>query len=91
MPSNEQWKVWRQKRAWYERNASRKRRRALDAHAAEGGFYVRHPLEGELLDGLDQGRVSVGEGTPVRAGVLGHHGFRRLRSGSARVAFSTSG
>lgn len=68
MPTNEQWKLWRQKRTWYERNSSRKRRRALDAHAAEGGFYVRHPLEGELLDGLDQGRVSVGEGTLFEPG-----------------------
>ena len=68
MPTPEQWKLWRQKRAWYERNSSRDRRRRLDAHAAEGGFFVRRPHEGEMLDGLDEGRVSVGEGTLFEPG-----------------------
>ena len=34
MPTPEQWKLWRQKRTWYERNSSRSRSRRLDRHAA---------------------------------------------------------
>jgi len=68
MPTPEQWKLWRQKRSWYERNSSRSRRRRLDRHAAEGGFFVRRPHEGEMLDGLDEGRVRVGAGTLFEPG-----------------------
>ena len=85
MPTPEQWKLWRQKRAWYERNSSRDRRRRLDAHAAEDGFFVRRPHEGEMLDGLDEGRVSVGR---ARCSSLaaGSRWAPRQRSGSARAA-----
>lgn len=68
MPSREEWKIWLAKRRWYERNARLKRRWRLARHAAAGGFYVRLPIEGELLDGLDSGRVTVGEGTLLEPG-----------------------
>lgn len=68
MATDEQWKLWRQKRAWYERNSSPERLRRLAEHSAAGGFYVRPPIEGELIDGLDQGRVTVGEGTLFEPG-----------------------
>ena len=37
-------------------------------HAARGGFYVRPPFEGELLEALDDGRLRIGEGTLLEPG-----------------------
>lgn len=68
MPTRDEWKAWLAKRRWYERNATPARRWRLARHAAKGGFYVRRPIEGELLDGLDDGRVAVGEGTLLEPG-----------------------
>jgi acetyltransferase-like isoleucine patch superfamily enzyme len=63
-----QWRAWRQKRRWYERNRRRSRRRRINRHAAEGGFFIRHPVEGELLEALDEGRLEIGEGTLLEPG-----------------------
>ena len=62
------WRLWWIKRRWYERNSRRRRRWRINRHAARGGFYVRHPVEGELLEALDEGRLSVGEGTLLEPG-----------------------
>ena len=62
------WKLWRLKRRWYERNSTWRRRRRIDRHAARGGFYIRHPVDGELLEALDEGRLRVGEGTLFEPG-----------------------
>ena len=62
------WRAWWLKRHWYERNRTLRRRWRLNRHAARGGFFVRHPMEGEFLDGLDDGRVTVGEGTLFEPG-----------------------
>lgn len=62
------WRVWWRKRRWYERNGRWLRRRRIDRHAARGGFYVRHPVEGELLEALDEGRLRIGEGTLLEPG-----------------------
>lgn len=56
------------KRRWYERNSRLRRRWRINRHAARGGFYVRFPVEGELLEGLDEGRLRVGEGTLLEPG-----------------------
>jgi acetyltransferase-like isoleucine patch superfamily enzyme len=64
----EAWRVWRQKHDWYERNARPERRLRLDRHAALGGFFIRHPLEGEALEALDSGRLTVGESTLFEPG-----------------------
>jgi len=66
--SAEQWRAWRAKRRWYERNRSPLRRRRLNRHAAGGGFYIRYPVEGELLEALDSGRLEIGEGTLLEPG-----------------------
>ena len=68
MPSSEEWKTWLAKRRWYERNSSLRRRMRLARHCAAGGFYVRRPIEGELLEGLDSGRVEIGESTLLEPG-----------------------
>ena len=62
------WRLWWLKRRWYERNRTLRRRWRINRHAAQGGFYVRQPVEGELLEALDQGRLRIGEGTLLEPG-----------------------
>jgi hypothetical protein len=62
------WRLWWVKRRWYERNRRRLRRWRIDRHAARGGFYIRHPVEGEVLEALDEGRLKIGEGTLLEPG-----------------------
>ena len=62
------WRVWWAKRRWYERNRRLARRWRLNRHAARGGFYIRFPVEGELLEALDEGRLRIGEGTLLEPG-----------------------
>jgi acetyltransferase-like isoleucine patch superfamily enzyme len=40
----------------------------IDRHAAAGGFYVRHPIEGDVLEALADGRLRIGEGTHLEPG-----------------------
>lgn len=68
MSSREQLRVWRQKRRWYERNSGLRRRRRIDRHAIDGGFYIRRPIEGEVLEGLDSGRLAIGKDTLLEPG-----------------------
>jgi len=62
------WRLWWAKRRWYERNNRRLRRLRLNRHAARGGFFIRYPVEGELLEAMDEGRLSIGEGTLLEPG-----------------------
>src|SRR3954463_15097127 len=62
------WRDWWVKRRWYERNRRPLGRGRMARHAARGGFYIRHPVEGELLEALDEGRLRIGEGTLLEPG-----------------------
>jgi acetyltransferase-like isoleucine patch superfamily enzyme len=62
------WRLWWIKRRWYERNRRLRRRFRIHRHAARGGFYIREPIEGEVLEALDSGRLRVGEGTLFEPG-----------------------
>ena len=62
------WRLWWAKRRWYERNRRPSRRLRIHRHAARGGFFVRMPVEGELLEALDEGRLTIGEGTLLEPG-----------------------
>lgn len=62
------WVTWWRKRRWYERNRRPARRWRLARHAARGGFFVRMPVEGEILEALDEGRLEIGEGTLLEPG-----------------------
>ncbi len=62
------WRTWWAKRRWYERNRQPLRRLRIDRHMARAGAYVRWPIEGEVLEGLDSGRLAVGEGTLFEPG-----------------------
>lgn len=68
MPTALQWRDWNRKRRWYERNSRLFRRYRLARHAAAGGFFIRQPIEGEVLEALDQGRLRVGSGTLFEPG-----------------------
>ena len=78
------WRTWRVKRRWYERNHRWSRRRRIDAHAARGGFFIRHPVEGEALETLDSGRLVIGHDTLLEPGcwlTLGPEAHVRIGSG----------
>ncbi len=62
------WKLWWTKHRWYDRNLRTIRRWRINRHASRGGFFVRYPVEGEMLEALDQGRLSIGEGTLLEPG-----------------------
>ena len=62
------WRLWWAKRRWYERNRRLSRRWRIARHAARGGFFIRSPVEGELLEALDEGRLRIGEGTLLEPG-----------------------
>ena len=62
------WRSWWAKHRWYERNRDPRRRWRINRHAARGGFFIRYPVEGELLEGLDSGRLAIGEATLLEPG-----------------------
>jgi acetyltransferase-like isoleucine patch superfamily enzyme len=62
------WRLWWRKRRWYERNRRLRRRWRINRHAARGGFFIRFPVEGEVLEALDEGRLRIGAGTLLEPG-----------------------
>ena len=70
------WRLWWAKRRWYERNRRRLRRWRIDRHAARGGFFIRHPVEGEVLEALDEGRLRDRRGDAAGARLLADPGAR---------------
>ena len=68
IPAQKGREAWERKRQWYERTHSEEFVRRIDEHAADGGFYIRHPIEGEVLEALDDGRLTIGEGTHLEPG-----------------------
>lgn len=62
------WTAWLQKRDWYERTHTRRNRRRIDELAAGGGFYIRHPIEGDVIEALQDGRLVIGEGAHLEPG-----------------------
>ena len=62
------WRMWWHKRRWYERNHRLLRRFRLDREMARRGAYIRHPIEGEVLDNLLAGKLTVGQGTHFEPG-----------------------
>ncbi len=68
MQDQKGWKTWWAKRRWYERNGRPLNRFRINRHMARMGAYVRYPVEGEVLEGLDSGRLTIGEGTLLEPG-----------------------
>ena len=68
MASLAQWRTWWIKRRWYERNRRPLRRWRINRHMAETGAFIRHPVEGEVLEALDSGRLEIGRDTLLEPG-----------------------
>ena len=62
------WKIWWRKRRWYERNRRLGHRLRINRHLVKSGAYIRYPVEGEVLEGLDSGRLDLGNGTMLEPG-----------------------
>lgn len=62
------WRMWWHKYRWYEKNHRLLRRFRLDREMARRGAYIRHPIEGDVLDSLQSGRLEVGQGTHFEPG-----------------------
>jgi acetyltransferase-like isoleucine patch superfamily enzyme len=62
------WRTWWIKRRWYERNHRLRRRWRINRHMARAGAFIRYPVEGEVLEGLDSGRLRIGESTLLEPG-----------------------
>ncbi len=62
------WRSWNAKRRWYERNRQLRRRWRINRHMARSGAFARFPIEGEVLEAMDEGRLVVGEGTLFEPG-----------------------
>ena len=56
-------KLWWQKWRWYERNALPWNRARIHRHALEGRYFIRFPVQGNVLEALDDGRLQIGDNT----------------------------
>jgi acetyltransferase-like isoleucine patch superfamily enzyme len=61
-------KLWLQKWRWYERNSLPWRRARIHLHMLRRGAFIRSPIQGNVLECLDDGRLEVGEGTLLEPG-----------------------
>jgi acetyltransferase-like isoleucine patch superfamily enzyme len=59
---------WWRKRRWYERPHRPLRRLRLDLEMARRGSYARHPVEGDFLGALRDGRLEIGQGCHFEPG-----------------------
>jgi len=62
------WRNWWRKHRHYDRTHRPLNRLRINRFAARGGFFVRHPIEGEVLEALRDGRLQIGEGTHLEPG-----------------------
>jgi acetyltransferase-like isoleucine patch superfamily enzyme len=62
------WRLWWTKRRWYERNRRPARRWRINRHMARAGAFIRFPVEGEVLEALDEGRLVIGAETLLEPG-----------------------
>jgi acetyltransferase-like isoleucine patch superfamily enzyme len=62
------WRLWWLKYRWYERNRRLIRRWRISRHMARAGAFVRFPIDGEVLEALDEGRLTIGRHTLLEPG-----------------------
>ncbi len=62
-PSEADLQLWAQREAWHERNAEPAHRDAIKRELAARRAYASFPLHGEWLEGLQKGRIEIGENT----------------------------
>lgn len=68
MPDYAEWKLWWQKRRFYERNHQLRRRWRINRHMAASKAFIRYPVEGEVLEALDERRLTIGAHTLLEPG-----------------------
>jgi acetyltransferase-like isoleucine patch superfamily enzyme len=56
-------KLYAQKLLWYERNRLPWRRARIHLHMLRSQAFIRFPIEGNVLESLDDGRLTIGEHT----------------------------
>ncbi len=61
--------LWARKWRFYERNARPWNRARIHWHAMRRGAFVRWPIQGNVLEMLDEGRLELGEGVLLEPGV----------------------
>ena len=62
-------RLWAQKWRWYERNSLPWNRARIHWEFARRRAFVRWPVYGNVLEGLREGRLEIGEGTLLEPGV----------------------
>ena len=61
-------KLYLQKWRWYERNSLPWNRARIHAHMLRAEAFIRFPIQGNVLESLDAGRLQVGKGTLLEPG-----------------------
>jgi acetyltransferase-like isoleucine patch superfamily enzyme len=56
-------KLYLQKWRWYERNQFPWRRARMHLHMMRAEAFIRHPVQGNVLEALDDGRLQIGKHT----------------------------
>jgi acetyltransferase-like isoleucine patch superfamily enzyme len=67
-PLHRQVRLWLQKRRHYERNERLLRKARLDWHFLRRDSYLRFPVNGNLLEALDEGRAEIGPWVLIERG-----------------------
>jgi acetyltransferase-like isoleucine patch superfamily enzyme len=78
-------RLYLQKWRWYERNALPWRRARIRLHMIRRRAFIRFPIHGNVLEALDDGRLTIGEHTLVEPGcwlTVGERGRLAIGSGS---------
>src|SRR3954449_2982934 len=61
-------KLYLQKWRWYERNTLPWNRLRIHAHMMRAEAFIRFPIEGNVLEALDDGRLTIGKNTLLEPG-----------------------
>jgi acetyltransferase-like isoleucine patch superfamily enzyme len=61
-------KLYLQKWRWYERNSLPWRRLRIHLHMLRREAFIRFPVQGNVLESLDDGRLEIGKGTLLEPG-----------------------
>jgi acetyltransferase-like isoleucine patch superfamily enzyme len=61
-------KLYLQKWRWYERNSLPWNRARIHAHMLRAEAFIRFPVQGNVLESLDDGRLQIGNGTLLEPG-----------------------
>ena len=65
-------KLYLQKWRWYERNLLPWRRARIHLHMLRAEAFIRLPVQGNVLEALDDGRLVIGKQHAARAELLDH-------------------